>query len=529
MDRSMPQAERLSSRVNHWLWLGPLLFVGIISAYFVLRFNGRWAEQDSAQFAKFIRAMVSDGRLVTTSSAPYPNGYGFQAISTFLVTITGVDVSTLQRMIYPLTAAFVALPAWVLYRELTGSARGAALATLLLFTQPEFLFVILRSSHEKFTRTLLLLCLFFLVRSLQLRHRPSLFATYIALFYLAAFAFVATNNLLAHSFIFAVAIALMLGWALGKRNASLRQQHGHLLSRLQYATLICLGLVYLFTFYAYPPAQHDLLVLQNLADRIAALFLDVQTQPTNAYAQVSGAWINLPAYFLVSSANWIMLGASFLIWIRQTWRWIIRREQPPTAMAWIVWLFYTAFAAQGALSILADASGALGSNLQVRIFPTISIAAVAMVSAWLAQWRPQRFVATIRTALTIGMACLAVLSMLKATNEPILSNKWTFYRPSELLALTWSDAHLRNDQIWTELDERLAMVYITEQGRSANGNGLYADDRNPDTRSLIVTDITRLRSSRLQRPIPLPPDALRVYDNGEAQLYRVRPRTPYQR
>ncbi|HEX6292751.1 MAG TPA: hypothetical protein VFZ66_26440 [Herpetosiphonaceae bacterium] len=501
----------------------------IVGGYFVARYEGRWAEQDSAVFTRYIRLLSGTGRLVPPDVAVYPNGYAYQAISTFLVAITGLDVATLQQVIYPFMAALVVLPAWVLYRELTEGTRGATLATVLLFTQPEFLFVILRSSHEKFTRTLLLLCLFLLVRSFKLHDRPWLFAAHVALFYLTTFAFIAGNNLLAHSFIFAIAIALFLGWALARWRSHLRLHSTPLVRRLPYAVLICLGLVYLFTFYAYEPAQHDLLVLQNLADRIAALFLDVEAEPTNAYAQVATGWISLPVYFMVSIANWIILGASFVIWLRQGVRWVLSGQTPPTPTGWLVWLLYAAFAAQGALSVVADATGALGSNLQHRIFPSMSIIAVGVVSAALAQWQPRRFARPLQWSLTGGIACIAVLSVLKATNEPFLSNKWTFYQPAELRAMQWSDAHLRNNEIWAELDERLMVAFIMRHGESANGNIWHAFDLSPATRNLIVTDVTRLRSARLQRAVPLPPDALRVYDNGAAQLYHQRAHTPYQR
>src|SRR5262249_1393709 len=156
--------------------------------------------------------------------------------------------------------------------------------------------------------------------------------------------------LLAHSFIFAVASALIIGWVLEQRYMGQQLRSDHTIQRLRYAVVICLGLVYIFTFYAYPPAQHDLLVLQNIWDRIAALFLDVQARSTNAYAQVQAGWVSLPIYFLVSIANWVILVASFVIWARQGLRWLRRTEQPPTQATWLLWLFYTAFAVQGAIS-----------------------------------------------------------------------------------------------------------------------------------------------------------------------------------
>jgi hypothetical protein len=526
----MTQHSRpLSRRANHWLWLGPIIYMLFVGGYFVVRFEGRWAENDSAVFTKFIRMLSETGQLVPENEEPYPNGYAYQAISTFVIAITGLDVADLQQLIYPFLASLVVLPAWVLYRELTNSARGATLATVLLFTQPEFLFVILRSSHEKFTRTLLLLCLFLLARSFSLSDRPWLFATHVSLFYLTAFAFIAGNNLLAHSFIFAVAMALFMGWGLERWRKHLRLHSTPLVQRLPYAVLICLGLVYIFTFYAYQPAQHDLLVIQGLADRIAALLLDVEAESTNAYAQVATGWLSLKVYFMVSIANWIILGASFLLWIRQGIRWVFLSHTPESPTSWLLWLLYAAFAAQGGLSVLADASGALGSNLQHRIFPSMSIIAVGVVGAALTKWRPRRFVRPIGLALTAGIGCIAVLSVMKATNEPLLSNKWTFYRPEELRALEWSNAHLHKTEIWTELDERLAVAFSTRHGSSANGNAWYASELNPTTRNLIITDVSRLRSARLARPLPIPPDAQRVYDNGQAQLYHRRTYTPYQR
>ena len=527
MRASAKQPAKTSA--SGWLWLGPLLYMVVVCLYFVGRYAGHWAEADSATFASIIRVFEQEGRLVPEHGEIYSNGYAFQAISAFILAITGLDLATLQQLVYPLVAALVVLPAWALYRELTGSARGATLASLLLFTQPEFLFVILRSSHEKFTRTFLLLCLFFLVRSFKMRDRPWLFAMHVGLFYLTAYAFIASNNLLAHSFIFAIAVALIAGWALERLKPSLWRPSSQILRRLPYAMLICLGLVYVFTFYIHPPAQYDLQVLQGIWNRSAALVLDVDHQSNNAYAAVASGWVSLPVYFLISSANWVILAASFAIWARQGLLWLWRGEQPRTRTAWLLWLLYGAFAIQGGLSVLADAGGSLTGNLQHRLFPSFSIVAVALVGTALAQARQRRLAAPARIGLTVGIACIAVLSVLKAANEPALSNKWTFYRANEMAAMEWSDAHLWSAEIWTEYDERLNVAFSTVHGDSLNRNHFAGDSVGSTTRDLILTNVTRLRSSRLGRPLPEPPDALRVYDNGEAELYHLRPRTPFQR
>lgn len=518
-----------SRRLERWGWVGLFLYIIVVGGYFLLRYQGRWAETDSTIFAKLIRVFSENGRIIPSDNLEdvYPNGFAFQAISAYILALTGVNVATLQQRIYPLLASLVVIPAWMFYRELLGSGRKAMLTTLLLFTQPEFLFVILRSSHEKFTRTLLLLCLFLLTRSFRLRHRPAPFAVQVGLFYLATFAFISSNNLLAHSFIFAVVLALGLGWLLRKR-ADIERQHSYMIQRLSYASMICLGLAYLFTFYVYSPAQHDLIVLRNIWERMVALFLDVQQQSTNAYSQVAVGWINLPVYFMVSVANWLVLIGSFILWAGQSWRWVIRRSERPDQMSWLLWLFYTAFALQGVISAVADASGSIG-NLQHRLFPSFSIMAVALLGSHLGAWRPRRFRRTLQVATSLLLGMLAALSVMKATNEPLLSNKWTFYRENELMSMSWADANLHNGEIWTEFDERLGTAYFTS-GRSVdNRNQFFADDLRVSTRNIVVTDVTRLRSARLGRPLPVPVDAIRVYDNGGAQIYHLRPDSPYQK
>jgi hypothetical protein len=522
---------------REWFWFTLLLSgVLLVGLYLISRSNGRWAESDSAEFTALIRIFMAEGRLVPRDGA-YPNGYAFQAISTFLLAMTGIETAVLQQLIYPLLAALVMLPAWLMYREVTGSITGAVIGTALLFTQPEFLFVILRSSHEKFTRSLSILVIFVLVRSFHSRERPQLFATYVGLFYLFIFAQITCNNLLANSFTVAIALALLLGLLL-ERIRRTTYADG-LLLRLFYASVICLIITYIFTFYLYSPAQHDVLVLQDTWTRISALFLDMrqdsaESEVVNAYAYVGLGWINVPVYFLVSLSNWVILGASFVIWARQGWRWLWRRTPPASAAAWLLWLLYTAFATQGTIAVIADASGALGSNMQHRLFPSISIVAVALVARALAAqalatWKPARFRRSFHVGLSVILACFAVLSVFKASNEPVLSNKWTFFRANEMMAIEWTDAHLTHNHIWTDLDERLMVAYRTIYSSSSNANVISGFTLLPQTRTILLTDVTRLRSARLKQNLPVPPDALRVYDNGEAELYRLRPRTPYQR
>jgi len=209
--------------IYFWAWLGPLIYTMLIGFYFSGRVEGMWGENDTSLLTDAIRAFANSGNLMPTSGEVYNNGYSCQAITAFVIGMTGLssesDISQLQRLIYPPVAILFILPAWVTYRELTGSTRGATIAMLLLLTQPDFVFMILRGSHEKFTRTFMLLCIFFLARSFRLRHKPRLFAVHVALFYLPAFALASSNALLANSYFITLfaAMAIGLGQSLGER------------------------------------------------------------------------------------------------------------------------------------------------------------------------------------------------------------------------------------------------------------------------------------------------------------------------
>ncbi len=520
-----------------WLMLlVPFVLVLAIGSYFILRYGGAWSESDSALFSLYIRPVAHTGRLIAADAngtGAYPNGFAFQAVSTYILGVTRLSVTTLQQVVYPLLAAFVVLPAWLLYRELVGSAWGAAIATSLLFAQPEFLFVILRSSHEKFTRSLLLLCLYWLVRVLKVRDRPYLSASYGILFYVAAFSMIASNNLIGQSFTMALLLSLLLGASIAKYRPHIGSNPARVLQRASYWVITLLILGFFFTYYAYPPAVTDISLLKNVLSQIAVLLFDFSHSgaTTGAYTQVSGAWINLPVYFTVSAADWIILVLSFSLWVRQGWIWIVKGYAPKRDAAWYLWLFYASFAIQGLVSAVADISGSIG-NLQERVFPSVSIFGVALVAA---AWTDMRVpsAALVRRPVQALGACtllgLTVLSTFKATAEPVVSNKWIFYVHPEVSAMVWAVHRLSGEEIWAGFDERLATAFETVEGDWVNGNRISGFVLRPFMRTLVVSDVIRQQSLRLGVALPLPPDALRIYDNGEAQVYRLRPQNPFQK
>jgi hypothetical protein len=507
---------------SSWLpWL-LLAYALLVATYFVVRPGSQWSETDTAQLTQGIRAVEQSAALAPDSRHVYAQGYGYPVVSNMLLATTGLSVQALQQVAYPLLTALLVFPAWALFRHFTGSGRAAALAVLLLFLQPEFLFVVLRGSHERVLRLLMLVSFWLLARSIQSREQPARFAVNIGLFYLVAFALIATNTLFGLSFVLACGTAAAATWILRHRPASLAPG---VLNRLLSVSLTLGILAFIFLFYAYPPATNGLGALHTLGTKATGVVLATETDSaTNPYMHVLGGWTSLPVYFLLSTATYLLLAVSAPIWLWQGVRWFRGRATPSPA-GQLHWLLYGVFALQGALAILADRTDVLGANLQHRSFPSFAMVATPLVAAALVRWRPGLL---IRAAAAAGIAMLAGLAMLKATNEPSLSNKWTFYTPVEARSLAWANAHLRDATVWTGFDERLSTAYGLLVGPTT-GNNVWTSIPRGETRSYLITDLIRLQGARLGQPLPAVTRTNRVYDSGAAQLYRRRAETAYQR
>lgn len=502
----------------------------LVAAFVALRYGALWGETDTNAFATAIRAVLVDAQLVPERGA-YPNGYSFPALANILLQLAGISVASLQLFGGPLLAVWLVLPAWLAYRELTGSPRGATLATVIILIQPEFLFPILRGSHEKFTRGLMFLCIYLLLRSIYSQEQPRRFAAYLLAFYLSVYALITFNNLLATSFITALGLSLILGIVVRKLTGNNSSPGGAVHRRLFYATVIALLLAFLFTFYAYEPARHSILIIDSIINRLALLFLGTEQVAVNPYQTISTAWVSPLIYLTVSIANWLLLVASFVIWFLRTITWWRNHSWPTEPRHMVLWSLYTAFGFLGALSILVDLSGAIASNLQHRIFPTFAMIAAAFVAEWFLHHQNTKPLQHKLAYAVLGLtvALLSIVAVFKATNEPSLSNKWIFYTSAEFSALNWAQNIDPEATTWSSFDERLPAAIGICCGWESEGILLDSWDPDPGTRNFLVSDIIRARAQRMGVPLPIEGDSLRVYDNGSAGLYHLRPVTPFQR
>ena len=509
------------------LIFGLIAYALMVGFYFTLRYAGHWAENDTSFLAQASRTIMTQGNLEPASSTVYQNGFGFQAISIYLSDLTGLSIADLYALAYPVLAVLMVIPLYYLYREFTTRPWVAALGTFLVYLQSESLFVLLRGSHEKFSRPLLILALLFLVRSIKQRDEPRAFALYVTLFYVFIAGLLSYNVFFGSSLSFALAIAL-LGASLTIWRSRQRGTLSPLVRRFAYASITCAVLTFVFMTYMYAPATSGWLLLRDEMSKVTTLLFGAEL-PFDPYGAVGLGWANVWVYLAVSATTWLIFAWSLALWLRRTWRWL-RHGKSLELVEGLVWLLYLAFAVQGAMSVAGDYSGMFAGNLEVRIFPSFVVAAVAVIvkeaGDWLAglRWHQLRL-----TALALIAACLVVAALLKTTNEPMLSNKWVFYLPSEMQALNWSDAHLQTASIWTDFDERLSTAFDLTHGPSLGNNVIDIYTPKPETRAFLITDINRLRAARLNQALPVSNNDMIVYDNGTAQLYRRVAVTPYQR
>jgi hypothetical protein len=512
-----------------------LLMVAVffMVSWFLLRYGGRWGDNDTHNFTHSIGLVLGAGSILP-SGGVYPNGYAYQALASSLIQISGVSISGMQIIAAGLLALWLVFPAWLFYREITGSSHAAVLALVILFVQPEFLFLILRGTHEKFTRGLMFLCLYFMVRGLRSSRKPALFTGLLLAFYLSAYGLIAFNIFQATSFILAMGTALGLTWVISREGRVSSSVTGLALRRLGFAVLTTLIVSFIFVFYIYPPAQHSLFILESISERVARLFLDVEHTATGqSYQYINFGWVSLPVYLTVTLANWLLLISSACVWLWWTWRWFRSDYRPQRLHELLLWSFYGAFTFLGVLSILVDISGTVIGNLQQRMFPTFTMLAAPLVAWWLVEWPPRqkRVRRFLYSGLSVLLGVLALLSTFKATNEPLVSNKWTFYLPGEHTAVGWANQAIDPGHlIWVSYDERLASALGSRgDGSLPKDIGLDYYQAEPSTRDYLLSRLTRSRAVRLGQPLPVEADDLLTYDNGQAQIYHARPRTPFQK
>jgi hypothetical protein len=507
----------------------------LVTLFVIVRYGLRWGDSDTGQILEATRNVATQGT-ISPSGVAYPHGYAYQSIIVAVSQVTGVSVARVDLAVLPFLCAVLALIAFIAFRLLTGSALLGSIAAILLFIQPEFIFEVERGSHEKTTNGYVLLMVFLITATFARSVSTSTVIGYIISFYIIAWGLITTNSFFGSSFFVSLALAL-IGGAIALGLSFRPGGQRTTINRLIYTVISGTALVYIFVNYVYSPARNNYGTLHSLIDRVSALFLsfDVQSNPYVSIGSATGAaWVAPWVYPLLTSFDFLITFAGLLAWCwlaYRFWRGGIRSEGRNLLL---LWLFAAAFAIEVAVSAVVDFSGFLGSNLQIRIFPLFVLFAIPLFVLAGAQLA-QRFNAPLRLLSGIAAGVLitifAITGILKAANDPLVSNKWVFFTRDEQRALTWTDRSLNNQQVWAGFDERLRVMQTVEglvdpakQNRYVAGSA----GSGGATRYLVDSNVTQRRGQRLKLPVPDMTRDDRIYDNGGTRIYHVVPSTPYQ-
>jgi hypothetical protein len=587
-------------RQHDFPWVAlPLVFATVLIASMWLRYGGQWAENDTVVLTEAARAVMNEGTITPRTSA-YDHGFAYPTTVAMLAEVTGLPIAALQTTLLPWLTVATGLMAFVAFRTTMGSGRAGALSAMLLLVQPDFLFVNQRGSHEKVTWTLVLAIVYALMASLGGRKFGQV-APNIVVFYLCGFALICTNAFFGSSFTTVILLALLGSLILARRVFRVHASR-IVLPRLGYIFLVLGSLVYLVIFYLYAPASSEIGTLARVADRLAALYLDVQVNiesnvtsstgvrssavvaqsatAASPYAAVSLGWRSPAVFFGLTAFTWLLMAASGFAWLVLAFRFLRRGVPRHEVPLFLVWIFAAAAACQIALSVASDFAGVLGGNLQLRLFPVFTLFAVPLLVAtvsryrrpprvgkarWVflgagligaaglaathplllavalppillllyvySNWGQSAFARGLGVALgVVACAYFAVAAVVKATNDPVVSNKWLFYSEAEARAIRWGNSSLPEVFVWSEFDERLQMASgMLEGDRPDRTTAFWVTGQGlGSVRYTMLSDVTAERAVRIGGNLPFTGKDDRIYDDGGASIYHRVPDTPYQ-
>jgi len=511
----------------------------LIAVFWLARYGGPIMEGDATQLTLAAEGIAREGRLVNRQS--YSNGYGYPALLVFLSETTGLSVSRLQ-FFGSLWLCVIALVAYLAYRELLAEVRVAALAVILLLLHPDFLFYILRSSHERTTWTFGLLILWLWARSSR-THALRLRLPMMVSFYLLLTAIIANNaffgSTIIVTFLFAILASAILGRIAPLISRTAWAGSGE--KRMRYVFATGFILLFVFTTYIYAPAESYYHTLETIAQKIAVLLLGSESAAgSETYGHIPDAWVNSTVYLVLTGFQWAILLSSMAAWLRDGFRLLKHGQSTLSRTRLFLWLFYLGFGAQMALGILADLSGALGSNLQVRLLTPFALVASPMAATWLGEikrlpWQRAAVVRPVMYRASTLLVCVALgAALLKVTNDPAVGNLWLFYSPGEQVAFDWVDDHLVGRNTWVDTWYHQIEIQQLRKGigwQPANNYhvGPSIDAENEQLSHILLTELTIWQANRIGASLPAVANRNLVYDNGDARLYHRRPHTPFQK
>ncbi len=519
----------------------PLLVVSVgilFGSYFVLRYGGYWAENDSAFFVSAIEQLKEHKTIIYPGG--YTHGFTYSVWASMLSLITGVSTGELLRVYTPILGnVLVALLAFASFRRFLGTNRLGLLAAAFLFLVPELVFTASRGNHEKLSIALILLASLSILQSTRALygHQQTMGKGYVSwtlVFYIASFALVSTNIIfglaLLSAWTFAASFLLLLALRPSSRQSAFRVAA----QKLSMMTGTAWLAAFIILWFIYPPMKTDLLHIRTSLEGIFD-FVAVESEVSGRqpYQAIQQSWVSQPVYLALSFSRWVLFVCSGIAATVLLFRGLVTPRTLSVARAVLLGM-YIALGLELTVTVIADFSGlSFGDNLQVRFFTYFTLFAAPLAVLFLVTVMRSLSGLIPSNVLRIVLISLVVFfagaSLVKATLDPSVSNLWIFYHPDEIEALrTWA-SHVERKQIYVGWQVRMWPAWIMSQQIGMPRKN-FPDSFIPAPQTGYAFDSAINRAQVSAWVSPLSPLLMedRVYDNGLAQIYHKTPSTPHQ-
>jgi len=518
------------------LGIGLLVIVTFaVVAYMLLRFNGMYASNDVAVYTRVATAIQQSGSL--TTQPIYSNGFGYPAFVALLSSFTGLSITQLQVVVIPFLLVVPVLAGYVTFREILDTRRGL-FAALLMLLHPFFLFSAFRTTHEKFTYTFILLAIFCLYVTFAARTSATK-GRFILTGYLAILGIVFLNVFFASSFIVAVAIALGCTFIL-----SLYYGQRFRLQRLGYTLGVSFALLMVIVLFLFPPARNFLASLGSVSRQ--SIFLLLGNAPSaiggavSPYQSAFTGWNSFWLYLVLISFYLVVYSVAGIYWLARSRTYLSKKSiDHDDVPSLFVHILFLVFGIQLAVAIVADQTGLLGANTQLRIFPVLGF--LAIILATTAAFRvlddnghdtPLRTIRTdnvlsrpwiranvVPILLIALVVSFGVTGVVKATSEPAVSHQWTVTTNDERATIEWTEGTLQDEYLWGGYEPRWRYSYLIHHPTDQLQNRYDPGGIDLVVQYVVFSDTIEKRAEVVGVPLPPRDNANRIYSNGNAQVY----------
>ncbi len=512
-----------------------LVLVGIAyAAYFILRYDGMWIENDTSVFTGTTTAMLKAGSAFFAGQ--YSHGPGYPAWLGDVSLETGLSPMVVNGLLAPFFGVvFMVLTAHLLYRKFLRTEAAVAVAVLILFLVPDVMFTVLRGNHEKINVPFIMLafyCVLWVVDAVRNQDFRSI-ALSTMLYYVSVFMNGVTNDYFGVFLIIATFIAALFLWLFRRP----RWSGGAALpyAKRFAATTFISGLLMVWVMvFLFPQSGSDTSLFVTLIHKLQNLFT-TQVISSNPYAIASQQWTSPLVNTMFSVFHYGLIGISAMSIVHLFVIVVVRKTVNIRGEEYVAVASYVALAILVAIAIPADLVGLnAGTNLELRNYTYYALFAppiiVMMVGALRARLAHHRKAAWLRATVASMYAILFVVGMLKGTVEPLVSNVWMQYTRSEREALVVFQNHTTDTALWTGGGNRLAYLYNALFPDSSTGDQVvgYSIGPSPYATDIMTSPMIRASTIATQIAMPSVSGMDRVFDDGGAQIYRRPTTTPFQ-